>query len=114
MSMQPFTPQGKTIAITANTTAPAAVQCPAANSLGSVTYRIANPEATETVWYTMSSDPGCNANCTIPAPGAGNSALTIPLSAGGIEVVRGPQNAYFTGVTRSAAANMFVTPGDGL
>lgn len=114
MSTQPFTPTGKTVAITANITAPAATRVVAAGNVNSVTYRVANPEANETVWYTMDSDANCAANCVIPTGGGSSSKFALPLPSGGVEIVRGPQGAYFTGVTRTLAANLFVTPGDGM
>lgn len=127
MSMQPFTPQGPTILVTANTTAPSGVQCLASGTLPSVSYRVANPEANETVWYSMvtpinpnTGQPDANAAnnakalAVIPTGGNTSAKLAIPLPAGGVEVVRGPQGAYFSGVTRTAAANLYVTPGDGM
>lgn len=115
MSMQPFTYQGKTIKVSANVSAPAPVRCIAGGSLNVATYRVANPEANETIWYTMNVDPvAALADAVIPTGGGSSATNAVPLPAGGVEVVRGPAGAYFSGVTRTAAANLFVTPGDGI
>lgn len=115
MSMQPFTPTGPTIMVAAATSAPQPTRCVSGGSINSYTYRVANPEANETIWYSMEETPqNALANAAIPTGGGTNAKSAMPLPAGGVEVVRGPQGAFFSGITRVAAANLFVTPGDGI
>ena len=115
MSTEPFTPQGNTIMVAANTSAPVGVACNARGSVNVAAYRVANPEANETIWYSMVPfGQDAQAAATIPTGGGTNAKNCMPLPAGGVEVVRGPPGALFSGITRTAQANLFVTPGDGM
>ena len=114
MSGQPYTPQGKTYLIQADTTPPTGVQVLSAGTLQSVTYRIANPEANETIFYSMVATSAADAKTLCVLPTAGTPTYVTPLPPGGVEVVRGPAGAYFSGITRTAAAKLYVTPGDGI
>ena len=115
MSTQPFQPNGPTVLITANATAPSPVQVtPNVATMQSFTYRVANPEANETIFYAMGVSAEAATASAASIISAGNNRALYPLPAGAVEVVRGPANAFFTGMTRTAAANMYVTPGEGM
>ena len=43
-----------------------------------------------------------------------SSQISIPIIAGTVEVLTFNPNAYFTGITSSGTAVVYVTPGDGL
>jgi hypothetical protein len=122
MSTQPFEPTGRTICVEANATAPLGTQC-VGDGMPATTYRVTNDDANQTIFYAMSiSPPDGSANLAvesrsralIPAKtSTGNYG--VPLPVGAVEVIRGPANAYFSAITRTAAAaNLFVTPGEGM
>jgi hypothetical protein len=109
MGLNAFTKTGNTIAFTANVAAPTAVQC-LSTTLGGNQYRIIN-SGTVTVFLgygTTSSDSSNNAVVVT------TTGLSFPLLAGTDEILTFVPNAYFTGVTASGTAAVYITPGDGL
>ena len=109
MSTQAFTKTGNTIAFTANVAAPTAVQC-LSTTLGGNQYRIINSgSVTVFLGYgTSASDAGNNAVVVT------TTGLAFPLLAGTDEILTFVPNAYFTGITASSNATVYITPGDGL
>lgn len=109
MGTNAFTKLGNTVVFTAATTAPTPVQAPS-TTLGGNQYRIVNPGS-----VTVFLGYGATAN-------AANSAATVvtssgealPLLPGTDEILTFVPNAYFTGVTVSGTASIYITPGDGL
>jgi hypothetical protein len=104
----PFTPSGNTVVFTAATTAPAAVQA-VSTTLGGNQYRILNAGSV-TVFM------GIGANATLANSAAvvvTSSNAAVPLLAGTDEILTFTPNAYFTGVTGSSTAVVYITPGDG-
>ena len=109
MGTQAFTKLGNTVAFTADTTAPAPVQA-VSSTLGGNQYRIIN-SGTVTVFL------GYGANAAAASSSATvvtTSAPALPLLPGTDEILTFVPNAYFTGITISGTANVYVTPGDGL
>lgn len=109
MGINAFTKSGNTVAFIAATTAPTAVQC-SSTTLGGNQYRIIN-SGTVTVFLgygTSASDAGNNA---VAVTTTGSS---FPLLAGTDEILTFVPNAYFTGVTSSGTASVYITPGDGV
>ena len=109
MGLNAFTKTGNTVAFTANTAAPTAVQC-LSTTLGGNQYRVIN-SGTVTVFLgygTSASDASNNAVVVT------TSGLSFPLLAGTDEILTFVPNAYFTGVTSSGTASVYITPGDGL
>lgn len=105
----PFTKTGNTVAFTANVAAPAAVQC-LSSTLGGNQYRIINSGiVTVFLGYGTSASAAAN-NCAV-VTGTGPS---VPLLAGTDEILTFVPNAYFTGITASGTATIYVTPGDGV
>ena len=106
----PFTVTGNTIVITATTPAPAAVQA-VSSTLGGNQYRIINSGS-------ITAFLGFGANATIAATGAntptGTVANCLPLLPGTDEILTFVPNAYFTGITASSTASVYITPGDGM
>lgn len=104
-----FTPTGNTVVFTAATTAPTAVQA-ASTTLGGNQYRILNAGSV-TVFMgvgTTSSDASNNAVVIT------SSQKAIPLLAGTDEIISFSPNSYFTGITSSSTAVVYITPGDGM
>lgn len=104
----PFTPSGNTVTFTAATTAPAAVQA-VSTTLGGNQYRILN--AGSVVAFLGIGTTAAEANAAAVAVTSSGSA--IPLLAGTDEVITFAPNAYFTAVTASSTAVIYVSPGDG-
>ena len=109
MGLNAFTKTGNTIAFTANVAAPTAVQC-LSTTLGGNQYRIINSgSVTVFLGYgTNASDAGNNAVVVT------TTGLAYPLLAGTDEILTFVPNAYFTGITSSGNAAVYITPGDGL
>ena len=109
--MTPFAQSGKSVAFTAATSAPTAVQ--ASNYEGtslSGNYRICN-SGTVVVFL------GIGRNATEAAANASvltSSANCLPILPGAIEVFKFGLNSYFTGITASSTAVVYVTPGAGI
>ena len=104
----PFTPSGNTVTFTAATTAPAAVQA-VSTTLGGNQYRILN--AGSVVAFLGIGTTAAAANAAAVAVTSSGSA--IPLLAGTDEVITFAPNTYFTAVTASSSAVIYITPGDG-
>ena len=109
MGINAFTRTGNTITFTAATTAPTPVQCPS-TTLGGNQYRIIN---TGTVvvflgYGTTSSDASNNATVIT------TTGLSLPLLPNTDEILSFVPNAYFTAITASGNASIYITPGDGL
>jgi hypothetical protein len=113
MGIQAFTISGKTVKIIAATTAPSSVQVPS-TTLGGNQYRVINDGAV-TAFLSFAMDAAtADSNCVIPTGSGSNSKTVLPLLAGTDEILTFPPNAYFTAITSSSAAAIYITPGDGL
>jgi Na+/phosphate symporter len=109
MSTNAFTKTGNTIVFTAATSAPTPVQC-SSTTLGGNQYRIINAgSVTVFLGYgVLSTDASNNA---VVVTSTGNA---FPLLAGTDEILTFVPNAYFTGITSSSTASVYITPGDGM
>ena len=108
-SQIPFLPLGPTVSFTAATpTAPTAVQAPVKATETSVgQFRVVN-DGLVTVFLAFgatSAEAISNANAV---------ATSIPILAGGVEVLRFPAGAFFTGESASSTSVVYITPGQGL
>ncbi len=109
MSTQAFTKTGNTVVFTANVAAPTAVQA-VSTTLGGNQYRIINAgSVTVFLGYGTTSSDASNNAAVITSTG-----LSYPLLAGTDEILTFQPNAYFTGITSSGTATIYVTPGDGM
>jgi hypothetical protein len=109
MGTQAFTKLGNTVAFTANTAAPTPVQA-VSTTLGGNQYRIINA-GTVTVFlgYGSSATDASNNAAVVTTTGP-----SLPLLPGTDEILTFVPNAYFTGVTSSGTAQVYITAGDGL
>ena len=109
MGMMAFQKMGSTVAFVASTTAPTPVQA-VSTTLGGNQYRIINP-STVTVFlgYGSTADTA-NTNAQVVT----SSGPSLPLLPGTDEILTFVPNAYFTGITSSGSATIYVTPGDGM
>ena len=104
----PFTPSGNTVVFTAATTAPTPVQC-VSTTLGGNQYRILNAGSVTAFLGVSNTAAGATANAAVVT----SSGAAIPVLAGTDEIITFLPNAYFTGVTGSSTAVVYITPGDG-
>jgi hypothetical protein len=109
MGVQAFTQMGNTVAFTANVSAPTAVQA-ISSTLGGNQYRIIN-NGTATVFlgYGTTASQAANNAAVVSTTGP-----SIPILPGTDEILTFVPNAYFTGITSTGNATIYVTPGDGL
>ena len=113
MGVQAFTITGKTVKIVGATTAPSAVQVPS-TTLGGNQYRVINDGSVTAFLSFAMAAATADSNCVIPSGSGSNSKTVLPLLAGTDEIISFPPNAYFTGITSSGTAAIYITPGDGV
>ena len=104
----PFCPSGNTVTFTAATSAPTPVQA-VSTTLGGNQYRILNAGSVVAFLGIGSTSAQASASATVVS----TSANCIPLLAGTDEIITFQPNAYFTAITSSGAAQVYITPGDG-
>ena len=109
MGINAFTRTGNTVTFLAATTAPTAIQA-SSTTLGGNQYRIIN-SGSVTVFLGYGTDgASANSNAAIIT----TTGTSIPLLPGTDEVLSFVPNAYFTGITATSNATVYVTPGDGM
>jgi hypothetical protein len=108
MGTQAFTRTGNTVTFLAATTAPTAVQA-VSTTLGGNQYRIINAGSVTVFLGYGSDDASANSSAAVIT----TTGTSIPLLPGTDEILSFVPNAYFTGITASSNATIYVTPGDG-
>ena len=109
MGLNAFQKTGNTVTFTASTSAPTPVQC-SSTTLGGNQYRIINAGiVTVFLGYGATSSEATNNAVQVTS-----SQAAFPLLPNTDEILTFVPNAYFTGVTASGTAVIYITPGDGL
>jgi hypothetical protein len=109
MGVQAFTKLGNTVVFTAAATAPTPVQA-VSTTLGGNQYRIINSgNVVVFLGYGVASTDAANTAVVVSA-----SQPALPLLPGTDEILTFVPNAYFTGITSTGTAAVYVTPGDGM
>jgi hypothetical protein len=109
MGIQAFTKMGNTVVFAATTSAPTPVQA-ASSTLGGNQYRIINSgNVTVFLGYGVNASDATNNAVVVTTTGT-----SFPLLAGTDEILTFAPNAYFTGITSTGSANVYITPGDGM
>ena len=109
-----FAPLGKTIVVAAAAVAPAGIQAPVYvkfDPQNAGQFRFVN--AGNTTVFLGAGVSATDATANAVAPVAGTPSAAIVLVAGAVEILRFNQNTYFSGLS-SAAATVYITPGQGL
>lgn len=109
MGLNAFTKTGNTITFAADVTAPTPVQC-LSTTLGGNQYRVINT-GTITVFLGYGSTSAEAANNAVVVT---SSQTAFPILPNTDEILTFVPNAYFTGITSSGTATIYITPGDGL
>lgn len=109
MGIQAFTPSGNTVTFTAATTAPTPVQC-SSTTIGGNQYRVINSGSVTVFLGVGTSAASATSNAAVVT----TTGYAVPLLAGTDEILSFVPNAYFTGITSSSTAAVYITPGDGL
>ena len=104
----PFCPSGNTVTFTAATSAPTPVQA-LSTTLGGNQYRVVNAGSTLVFMGVGTTSANATANAVVVS----SSQAAIPLLAGTDEIITFPPNAWFTGITSSGTAAIYITCGDG-
>ena len=109
MGINAFTKTGNTVTFLAATSAPTPVQC-SSSTLGGNQYRIINA-GTVTVFlgYGTTASEATN-NATVVS----TTGPAFPLLPNTDEILTFVPNAYFTAITASGTAAIYITCGDGL
>jgi hypothetical protein len=109
MGVQAFSPMGNTVVLTAATTAPTPVQA-VASGLGANQYRIVNDSQYTAFIGFATTAAQANTNAQVIT----TTAFCLPLLGGTDEILTFLPNAYFTAITASNTATIYITPGDGV
>ena len=110
MGIMAFTPMGNTVTFTAASSAPTPVQV-TSNIIGATQYKIVIPAGSSTVFIGYGP--------TAAAATAGATAVTstgnaFVMLAGTDQIITLNANQYFTGVTDTGTAKVYIISGDGL
>lgn len=111
MGIMAFTPQGKTVVITAASTPPTPVQVPG-TIIGATQYRVIN--AGNVTAYLGVGDTSNVAITNSTKPNANVSTWTIPILPATDEILTFNANVYVTASTDATTTEVFITPGDGM
>jgi hypothetical protein len=109
MGTQAFTKTGNTVVFTAATSAPTPIQA-VSTTLGGNQYRIINAGSVTVFLGYGDSSVGATANTAVVT----TTGKSIPLLPGTDEVLSFVPNAYFTGITSTSTAAVYIVPGDGM
>lgn len=108
-----FNPTGKTIVVAGATTAPSGVQAPSDVST-TTQFRLHNA-GTVTAFIAFGVDAStAQTNAVIPTGTGANSKYSFPLPPGFAEVFSAPNATFWSAITASGTASIYITPGSGL
>ena len=112
-SVTGFAPLGNSIAITASTTAPTAVQAPSNASVQTSNFqqfRFVNAGANPVFLGVGGTAGVALANAVLVT----SSQASVVLLPGSVEILTFPMNSYFTGLTSTSSSIVYIVPGQGL
>jgi hypothetical protein len=104
----PFTPSGNTVTFIAATSAPTPVQA-VSTTLGGNQYRLINAGSV-TVFLGVGNSSANSANNAVTVT---TTQPSFPLLPGTDEIISFVPNGWFTGITATGNAVIYITPGDG-
>jgi len=110
MGVMAFTPMGNTVTFTAATSAPTPVQC-LSTTIGATQYKIVIPAGNNVVFIGYGSTSSA---ATAMANVVTSTGQSFVMLAGTDQIITLNANQYFTGVTNTGTANVYVMAGDGM
>lgn len=114
MRVKAFSPDGNTVKITADVTAPTGVQVPENSTDSTHQIRVHN-SGLVTAFLAWGITAGAAQSAAVIPTGSGaNAKASYPLPAGIVEVFTAPINSYFSAITASGTADIFITSGNGI
>lgn len=105
----PFSPVGNTVVITASTSAPSPVQV-TSNTLGGNQYRIINSGSVIAFLGYGQTSALAASGAVVPTTTQSNCMALLP---GTDEIITFVPNAYFSAITASSSATLYILSGDG-
>jgi len=105
----PFSPCGNTVVISVTTTATTPVQV-ASSTLGGNQYRIINSGAVVTFLGYGQTSALASSGAVVPTTTQSNCMALLP---GTDEIITFVPNAYFSAITASSTATLYILCGDG-
>jgi hypothetical protein len=100
--------------MTAAATPPTPIQV-SSTTLGGNQYRIINLSTSTACFLSYAQTAAAaTANCVIPTGDGANAKNCIPILPNTDEILSFVPNGFFTAITASGTADIFITPGDGL
>ena len=114
MGLNAFTVLGNTAKMTAASTPPSPIQV-SSTTLGGNQYRIINLSTSTACFLSYAQTAAlATTNCVIPTGDGANAKNCIPILPNTDEILSFVPNGFFTAITASGTAEIFITPGDGL
>ena len=110
MGIQAFTPMGNTVTFTANVAAPTPVQC-LSTTIGGTQYKIVIPAGNNVVFIGYGPTSSAATASANVITSTGNAFVML---AGTDQVITLNANQYFTGVTNTGTAQVYIMAGDGV
>ena len=110
MGIMAFTPMGNTVTFTAQSPAPTPVRA-ISSIIGATQYKIVIPAGTNTVFIGYGPTAAAATAAAVNVTSSGNAFVML---AGTDQIITLNANQYFTGVTDTGIAQVYVMPGDGM
>ena len=111
MYTKAFSPTGKSILVSAATTAPTGVAAPESGTNQGYQFRIHNA-GTVTAFLAVGVDASSAQSAAVIPTGTSQFSVSIP--AGIVEILSFPIGSFFSAITASGTASVYITPGKGL
>lgn len=114
MSFRAFNPTGPTVLVVGATSAPTGLQASSSGAPAAEQYRVYNA-GTVVAYIAFGVDAAtAQSNAVVPTGGGASAKNSYPLASGATEVFSAPLNIFWSAITSSSTANIFITPGKGL
>lgn len=112
MQEKAFSPTGKTVLVAGATSAPLGVQCLEEGTNGGYQFRLYNAGPSTAFLAVGTTAAEAQTNAMVPT--AGNDKNVVALPSGVVEVLSFPLRSYFSAITASSTASVYIVVGKGL
>lgn len=118
MYLTPFNPTGNTVNVDAATTASTGLLVGTATSTrlaGQSGQYLIHNAGSVTAWLAFGTDAAtAEAAAVIPTGGGASAKAAIPAPPGSLFVITAPPGSFWSGITASSTAEVYITPGKGV